>query len=125
MKINKKNLEKEQEKIITKLQENLMIISLCVNILLDRLEQLSDYNIIWNKKLKYIGNNFKKELEEAEKIVWNHFTKEAQQENFFAVAAYMDKTLEKIANFNGEQLMLLLRVAELIEKKNEIKNEDF
>ena len=107
------------------LQENAIMVGFCTNILLDRLEILSSYRVVWAKELKRFGNMFRAKLEETEKRIWLHIGENQQQDNFFAVAAQMDKVLAKITTFNNEQILTLMQAIESIEKGEilEVENE--
>lgn len=116
-KLDQEAFEKAQKEFTQKLQENAIMVGFCVNILLDRLENLSDVGVVWAKELKRFGNLFKEKLVANEKMIWQHIADPQNQDYFFQVSAHMDKVFAKIVNFNNEEFLTLFQAVDMIANK--------
>lgn len=113
------------EQLNLKLQEAGVRTFFGINILIDALETLSKFNVIWAKDLKNFGNTFRKKLEENEQRIWAHVKEAGAENDLFEVSAKIDTAFGKVAHFNNEQILTLLQAIEQIEKGEivEVENE--
>ena len=101
--------EQIQEQINAKfaaVQQAAMMVGITSNILLDKLNILSQSEVVWAKELKRFGNLFMQQLAKTETKLWNHVGE--NQDEYFNFAFRLEQALETIISMPSDQLVSLI-----------------
>ncbi len=104
--VDKEAIKRQAEKINRRLQQAALMVGIASNILLDNLNTLSNFQVVWAKEIKRTGNLFITQLVKAESKIWNHAGD--NQDLFLELSQRLEQALHKVVNMQHKQLVQLI-----------------